>query len=639
MNVERVKASEGDGTFKRIDDSWSVLDGDNWEKYSELYGQLYVFPQAEVLNLVSAYESLVSTITTVNSTFGGFFPTIPKKIKGLIKDLELPFMKGPAFPLFELARPAETSTGFTIESNSKNPFSAYFQSSEDNSYVVFANLWDSDGDGPLQFDDCFVKGNALGLERINFTSGKTYNMKRCDNDNISTSFHREKDITNDMEDGLQEYELTGTFDIYGTGDGGKYYEPSGDFLISIGSRSINENFVIWKVTSYIEVKENQHYLQPFVVRFRESKSFLDSPEQITLSGSVTEIDDTGDDLIGNYDGETIGVNVLSLPRTLKFEGDSGNTVSITLQLKPVIGNHTTELIDFVLVGVFDFWTTDDGNSDDSYEPYGDFTVDVGLRTENLNYNVWNSKRDDLSIHIGQHVTTTFQKNFKEGSNFLSQEQVDSKVVLHGTVKEADGAGNSDDVIGNYEGHSYLPSDLEKEPKSFDFLGDSSGVKITLQIRKASDIPIMVNYKFTVQLRMYCKNDGSGWMYEPIGTLKIDVGNRLENQMINVWDCNNCGLETEEEAWTVIDFDKVIQETDDFLDQDKSYSVTFHGKAWEDDGKSGDDLLGDYDGVSYLASEFTESKTKKFPGTDSQDETQIIVKIERADDSSYYSQAS
>jgi len=54
-------------------------------------------------------------------------------------------------------------------------FTIHSKKEDADKYVVFANLWDSDGD-VVGKDDCFVKGNAMGLEEVDYSSGDIYTL-------------------------------------------------------------------------------------------------------------------------------------------------------------------------------------------------------------------------------------------------------------------------------------------------------------------------------------------------------------------------------------------------------------------------------------------------------------------------------
>ena len=301
--------------------------------------------------------------------------------------------------------------------------------------------------------------------------------------------NKEGEVIKDQESGLVEYQLTGVFDFVCDDDAGGAYEPYGSFSINIGKRSINQNFKVWQANGDdISLNLYSHYRQPFVIRFLESKGFMDDVNnKITLHGLVKE-DDTisSDDVIGDYNWYQASASEFSEWTALTFKED--DVVTIKLKLRPVIeGGEHPFLIDYVLSGSFEFSCDDDGWLQDYYEPYGSFSIDIGGRPANQDQKVWQWDSKDSGSHEIKCETSYQQSitiNFKEVADFMeSGTTVNNKVILHGRVSEDDTTG--DDVIGDYDGTSIDAHELA-DSKTYTFSPDSDDrVKITLQISKFS----------------------------------------------------------------------------------------------------------------------------------------------------------
>ena len=470
LTLEEIKEPSKPANYKRVNDAWRIADqklGAN-----ELYGQLYLLPQAATFKVCDLMKSL--TIAC------------PEKFK----DFELPVIKGPAFPLFDYSRAQSSRINFQIDNHVKYPISAFYNNEKEHSYVIFSNLWESDGDGPFDFDDCLAKGNALGFQVVDWSTGDEHRLSHCCfNCDSGILLNKEGEVIKDQESGLVEYQLTGVFDFVCDDDAGGAYEPYGSFRISIGKRSINQNFKVWQANGDdISLNLYSHYRQPFVIRFLESKGFMDDVNnKITLHGLVKE-DDTisSDDVIGDYNGYQASASEFSEWTTLTFKED--DVVTIKLKLRPVIeGGEHPFLIDYVLSGSFEFSCDDDGWLQDYYEPYGSFSIDIGGRPANQDQKVWQWDSKDSGSHEIKCETSYQQSiriNFKEVADFMeSGTTVNNKVILHGRVSEDDTTG--DDVIGDYDGTSIDAHELA-DSKTYTFSPDSDDrVKITLQISKFS----------------------------------------------------------------------------------------------------------------------------------------------------------
>ena len=474
LTLEEIKEPSRPEDYKRVDDGWRITDpglGGN-----ELYGQLYLLPQAETRKVCDLIKPLDIEC--------------PEKLK----DLELPVIQGPAFPLFDYSRAQSSRIDFSISSNVKYPISAYYNNRKEHRYVIFSNLWETDGESALAFDDCLAKGNALGFDVVDWSTGDEHRLSQCCFDcssNFGILLNKEGDVIKDEESGLVEYQLAGVFDFVCDEDAGAAYEPYGSFRISIGKRSINQNFKVWQAgPDDISLNLYSHYRQPFKIRFQESKGFMDdSNNKITLHGLVEEDDNIDDDVIGDYDGHAYQASELSKLTTWTFQQDYADVVTIDLELRPVIedGEKPPVLIPYVLSGSFQFSCDDDGWLENYYEPYGSFSIDIGGRPANQDQKVWQWDRKDSDSHalkIGTSYQQSIEINFKEVEDFMeSGSTANNKVILHGKVLEADGIQASDEVIGEYDGKSVDAHELA-EPKIYTFSADSKDrVIITLQISK------------------------------------------------------------------------------------------------------------------------------------------------------------
>ncbi|XP_038045167.1 uncharacterized protein LOC119719744 [Patiria miniata] len=473
LTLEEIKDPNEPGDYKKVDDAWSI-----WEPGlggNELYGQLYLLPQASILNVCD----LVAEITGVQC---------PDKLQ----DLELPIIQGPAFPLFDYSRVHNSINDYSISSDEKLPINTYIKNKNDHSYVVFSNLWESDGNTALALDDCISKGNALGFDLIDWkTSTQRDLSKCCYSGNRAISLVKEGEVTKDSESNLIEYQLTGVFSFQCDSDGlqGSNYEPYGYFYISAGSRNINQNYKIWEArANAISLTNGGIYRQPFMVRFQESEHFMDEVNnKITLHGHVKEDDTTGDDVIGNYDGKTYEANTLSELKKLEFRQDSEDIVTIELRLIPVTAvEEPAVLKDYVLSGNFEFSCDNDGVLQNWYEPYGSFSIDIGNRPENQGKEVWHWVRNEHEVKCWESVEQSFSFDFKEVEDFMSSGNTKGKVILHGKVLELD-TGNSD-VIGDYDGQTYDAYTLA-ERKTDKFSPDyQDRVIISLQITDKTSAP-------------------------------------------------------------------------------------------------------------------------------------------------------
>ena len=156
LNTQKISEDSKEQPY-RIEGNWKVSRSDIvGNEDVEGFGQLYVLPESIILGVADVAESLGH----------------PVPDSSLLSDLELPFIRGPTYPLYQLRRWVERENGYKFDYHNPHIFTLNIGSDTPNQYVVFANMWDSDGDGFLEQDDCLGKGNALGLETVDVSSGK-----------------------------------------------------------------------------------------------------------------------------------------------------------------------------------------------------------------------------------------------------------------------------------------------------------------------------------------------------------------------------------------------------------------------------------------------------------------------------------
>ena len=372
LNTEKIK--ESGQQPHRIEGDWQVTKADPASnKHVEGFGQLYLLPEASIFSLGDFAESLGLTLPDI------------------VSDIEIPFVGGPSFPLYEVFRNEESKIDYEFDYRLHNRFSANIQSDTPKKYVVFANLWDTDGDGALDFDDCLAKGNALGLEMVDLSQSLSYRFSQCDNDEVVHSmFNSVGDPIIDSEANLVWYKINGSLEISGgNDDAGGSFEPYGKLHINVGQRTVNQDFVIWDVPSdqYSWCKDfPRTYTQPFTIYFREKNDFFESTtEKITFIGKIME-DDTSpndDDLIADYDGYQINVNSITFgdQAHFKFNGNGEEYwANIVIEASTMeFSEPPEELVDYQLTGSLKIWCDDDAGLESHYEAYGDLTVDIGTR--------------------------------------------------------------------------------------------------------------------------------------------------------------------------------------------------------------------------------------------------------------------
>jgi len=105
LNIEAIK--ETSENHKRVKDSYSVVDVGN-DEHDEVFGQLYLLPEASILNIVDTMER--------------FGISLPTGLKSAMYDFELPLVSGPAFPLFDLSRHKQSDIEFQMVHSVYYPF-------------------------------------------------------------------------------------------------------------------------------------------------------------------------------------------------------------------------------------------------------------------------------------------------------------------------------------------------------------------------------------------------------------------------------------------------------------------------------------------------------------------------------------
>lgn len=609
LGYEEVSTeNKREGDYKRVDDSWSIRDNEENGR-EEPHGQLYILPQAMTITVLDFMENL--NIPTDN---------FPDKFK----DAELPFIRGPSFPLFDYTRAQESVSDYAVDQNLRSSISAFYKNAKEHSYVVFSTMWDTDGNHFYDMDECLAKGNAFGFDTIDLQNGNQ-RLSQCDyTQDVSIEIYSGEVTHTEQDTELVEYELKGTFDFKGYDGNGENNEPFGYFSISIGIKPVNQNFQIWRADSnQIQIKNYQHYKQPFMVRFLEERDFIESNTKITLHGSIEEYDTTsGDDLIGNYNGQTYLPNDLTSPKRDTFPGEDDAAVYISLHLKRVDQpENPVPLIEYELQGLFAFVASDGPGT--NYEPYGDFSVSIGSKLANQNKQVWHSDPGQTDVQDNTHFYQPVLIIFKEREDFMDP-SLEKNIILHGNVKEYD-TSSGDDLIGDYDNFTCKVSELTKcFPHTFSG-EDNNEVAITLRIVKPGEQPPLVGYKLSGTFD-FVADDGPGSHYEPYGEFVIDIGNKPQNIAHEIWRASADSMEVEDDTHYTKDFDIKFEEEESFLYSEQDM-ITLHGKVMEYDTSSGDDLIGDYDLKKYNPSKFTGGgNTLVFYGDDNNKVT-IFLKLE------------
>lgn len=449
FNIELVSNDvEGLGSYKKVDDTWKIHDNRETGK-EEIYGQLYILPQAKLLKA----SELASQLDI----------DLPDRAM----DLEFPLIHGPSFPLFDMTREHRAKTGYTVEQEQYNRFNAYYKNPDAHSYVVFANMWDVDGNTAFDVADCLAKGNALGLDEITISSNQPVLLDKCGyaHDDLFISISQHNSVVEDTDSPDQlPFELTGTFYFWGKDRNGGSYEPYGYFNLELGTTRTEE---IWEAgKGDMSLKNYDHYTEDFAF-------ILPHPgNKITLRGYVKEHDTFGDDSIGNFDNTNIEpTDIFGASKDFVFTGKSG---AVTISLKLQQGNGPEELVEYELFGVFHFTGTD--GEETEYEPTGDFSVQILHRAINANFHIWHSDVWGVSVKNHHSYTQPFRIRFREKEGF--SKSTDPAIILHGSVYDVD-TSSGNDGIGNYEGTKFSPSDLTNSPTTSTFEGKSGSVQISL----------------------------------------------------------------------------------------------------------------------------------------------------------------
>ena len=108
--------------------------------------------------------------------------------------------------------------------------------------------------------------------------------------------------------------------------------------------------------------------------------------------------------------------------------------------------------------------------------------------------------------------------------------------------------------------------------------------------------MLYQYKLTGQIEIWSRVDAGG-SYEAYGSLSIDFGSMTFNKGISIWHVTTADyLDVPNKNSAIINIERIFPEVKDF---GNSGNITLHGSIWEDDA-TGDDLLGNYEGVEISA---------------------------------------
>ncbi|XP_066931597.1 uncharacterized protein [Clytia hemisphaerica] len=470
------------------------------------------------------------------------------------------------------------------------------------------NMWDSDGDGFLEFDDCLGKGNALGLETVDVSSG-SHRFSQCDKDySVYTTFNRANYPQKDEGTDMIWYKLSGYYTIWADDGSGTFYEPYGYLKFNVGSRSINQGFVVWDVPrdydSAIRNEHNQTF--PFAIYFREAKDFMQSAEKITALGYAKENDGIGhDDGIGNWDGHQWSVNALEEGQYYSNDFPSnGHWAQIKLSLTAigVVAEPTPEKVEYGLDVKMTFWC--DSDKGGSYEAYGDLSVNFGSLAENQRVQLWYRKEGNNIVRDeGESYTDYMYHTFMESPDFIDAEQTTSKVTTLNKIWEDDNSG--DDTIGDYNGYQFKPSDLIGNTDYTEFRYDKHNwVRLTLTVTPLTSSDSVLN-EYGLEGTLYMiENEDSGTNYEAYGYVNVDTGNKLSNKNREMWrrqPSNHLSIK-KGTGHTIKLNDIKFYERSGFIKETSKQTLLVHGYVKEDDNNGEDKYIGNYEGLSLPAHE-------------------------------------
>jgi len=119
----------------------------------------------------------------------------------------------------------------------------------------------------------------------------------------------------------------------------------------------------------------------------------------------------------------------------------------------------------------------------------------------------------------------------------------------------------------------------------------------------------VTYRLQWTLEMWTEIDGDHKpYYEPYGRFIVDIGHRLSNQNIKLWNVTKANyMEVPANKSRILEGECIFRESDEFK---RNGIITFHGEVMEYDD-SNDNIIGNYEGKVYTMVEL--NTNLHFPG--------------------------
>ena len=430
------------GPYKKIDDSWRIHDNNDWTRQSQLlYGQLYVLPQAKIIPLGELLDTIVD-------------------LPDWAKDIALPLIRGPAFPLFDMPRLDSTAYLYRLSKDLYNRFNVYYKNPDDHSYVVFSNMWEklhgSDG--------CIARGRVFGFDKVTVSSDTEATLSNCIGEqNYSVLISQNEEV---VTDNITLHELTGVFEFWAKDEDDNITEPYGYF--DIAYKGLIKR--VWNQPDHtsMQLPEEEKFHLPFHYSYSPNKPIpYSNANALMIDGFVMEDDVTSaDDTIGNFEDFVINPDDIMTEKWYHFPGGDGHgQVDIMLHL---LSDYQHNLVEYELFGTFEF-----KGQDGVFwvNPSGDFTVEIRHRAINMKYRIWQGL-DDKSVE--KWYTQPFKIRFRESESFITSKE--RAIVLHGRVM-----GEDNNLIGDYEGSSFKPSTLSMGSGTCEYPGEEDGSLVRVQL--------------------------------------------------------------------------------------------------------------------------------------------------------------
>lgn len=274
---------------------------------AELYGQLYAMPDAKLVTMADLGVAQIIDHLGLSS----------------LKDLKIPLLAGPAYPIFDSTSQQTYNSGLGFEGFMFNSFD---RKNDKEKVLYFSNLWDQDHtfQGNMDVDDCLAKGDTFGFDELEPSSPlKPKMLGICEWDEGSGNsviiYNRAEINSQELKAGEKLYEIEGSISVTHDDGAGTQFEPYGN--ISIFTNNIKSGVYIGSRDA-IHVNNNSMFTVPFRIRVAAAE-----PPHIWLTGTVMESDNGTDDVIANLNSDW---GVLSTGNFVekRFKGDGHAIVKI-----------------------------------------------------------------------------------------------------------------------------------------------------------------------------------------------------------------------------------------------------------------------------------------------------------------------